>query len=87
MTGSTNGSARTADGDSGTDRTSAATAARKASAARARLERQCREMVERLPELDGQMLTALFECVLDEIAQRADERVRQAKAERLDLIT
>ncbi len=43
----------------------------------AKSERMCREMVERLPVLDGALLFALYRCVLDEIATRTGRTVAE----------
>jgi hypothetical protein len=60
----------TIDSDVGPSRTSAAIAARK----RAKSERLCREMVERLPDLDGPMLAALYVHVVSAIVDRTPDR-------------
>jgi hypothetical protein len=67
----------TVNGDVTPSRTSAATAARR----RARSERLCREVVERLPELDGPMLAALYVCVGDEVTDRIHARAEQGAPE------
>jgi hypothetical protein len=60
----------TIDSDVRPSRTSAAIAARRAT----KSERLCREMVERLPDLDGPMLAALYVHVVSAIVDRASDR-------------